>query len=225
MSPKEKCTENEVKTQTINLSDVAAALGCAEKALMKELALIGWGALMNNAERAAHSEHFNAQIDLPAKERTLCLGAHWRHVETAAKEMFPNLVGKNMKKLGERRKGYIYVLYDAQAKLCKIGRTQTEGQRQRAQMSAHSGMLVNVMNAEVEDCVAAEAMCHKRFAAHRKNGEWFDARLDVVIQYVGEELNALRIDFENLARLVQHISAVEFGDLDRARLALIEGRE
>lgn len=112
------------------------------------------------------------------------------------------------------------MLYDAQARLCKIGITQTEGKRQRTQMSSHGGILANVLNAEVADCVAAEQKCHEHFKAHRKNGEWFDVELTEVINYINDNIEAMKMDFENLARLVQYIAASERGDLKRARAAL-----
>lgn len=102
-------------------------------------------------------------------------------------------------------------MYDGQTKLCKIGRTQTNGRRQRELMSSHGGILVNVMNEEVSDCFAAEAQFHKHFREHRKNGEWVEAELATVILYVGEQLGASTVDFENPARLALYISASEPG--------------
>lgn len=205
---------------TVTAADVAGELGCTESALMKSLALIGWNVLMSESTRAAHGEYFASLRTIPEMERQSFQGPRMGHVITTARDMFPSLIGHRPKKVGTRRHGYIYVLYDAQTKLCKIGRTQTEGTRQRTQMSAHGGILANVLNAEVADCVAAEQQCHEHFHAHRKNGEWFDVELTEVITYINENVEAMKLDFENLARLVQYIAASEQGDLARARAAL-----
>jgi hypothetical protein len=204
------------KTQQVTLEDLAAGLDCPTNKLMKQLALIGWGELMNHTTKVAHSEYFAGLDSIPMKDRRMFSGPEWRHLMAVAKEWFPELVGPNPKKLGMRRQGWIYVLYDGQTKLCKIGRTQTTGKRQQALMGAHAGVLVNVMNAEVDDCFAAEGQCHKFFQKNRKNGEWFEADLAEVILYIGEELGATKIDFENPARLAQYICASELDNIQMA---------
>lgn len=205
---------------TLTAADVASELGSTEDALMTSMALIGWNVLMSKATRTAHNEYFDRLENIPERERKFFEGPSVKHVVTTAKAMFPNLIGKKPKKIGTRRHGWIYVLYDAQAKLCKIGRTQTAGTRQRTQMSSHGSILANVLNAEVLDCVAAEKQCHDRFQAHRKNGEWFDVELTDVITYISENVDSITLDFENLARLCQYIAASKLDNFGRARAAL-----
>lgn len=122
---------------TLTAADVAGELGCTESALMKSMALIGWNVLMIDATRVAHCDYFAALENIPMRERGPFQGPHLHHVIATARDMFPALIGNRpTRKVGERRHGYIYVLYDAQTRLCKIGRTQTEGKRQRTQMSS-----------------------------------------------------------------------------------------
>lgn len=124
----------------------------------------------------------------------------------------------------DRMAGYVYILFDGMTGLCKIGHTKTEGYRQRVQMGSHGSVLVNVVNAKMADCVAAEAKCHEHFAQYRTNGEWFSAKLLDIIQYVHVELDWLEIDYENKARLVQYIIHCQSGDRAGAKEALMGGR-
>jgi hypothetical protein len=102
--------------------------------------------------------------------------------------------------------GYIYVLFDAQGNRCKIGRTRRgNGKRQQAVMGAHPVKLLNVLNAKVPDCKAAEIQCHRHFAESRKNGEWFDAGLADIVQYIHEHIDWMELDFESLAVVTHQI--------------------
>jgi len=81
--------------------------------------------------------------------------------------------------------GFVYLLYDESSKLTKIGCTTKEGgTRQKAIMGAHPTVLVNVMTHQVDDCFLAESQCHKHFSNHRKNGEWFDAPIEDIKNYL-----------------------------------------
>jgi hypothetical protein len=104
--------------------------------------------------------------------------------------------------------GYVYVLFDAYASRCKIGRTgRLGGQRQREIMAAHPVRLVNVVTARVTDCVTAERQCHRHFAAYRTNGEWFAVNVADVVSYVHGDLEWSEIDFANPATISRYIVA------------------
>lgn len=175
--------------------------------------------------RLAHHDYY--QIEKAPNERTKIDQVqepipHLEHVISAAKAALPGLDATKLPQHGGSAGGYIYVLYDGQSKLCKIGCTKSERRdRQRAIIGAHGGVLVNVLNAKVTDRRAAEAQCHKRFAANRTNGEWFEVELTEVVDYIHKEIEWSEIDFENLARMVQYIVGMQNGDLDLARSALV----
>lgn len=89
------------------------------------------------------------------------------------------------------KSGFIYLLHDDASNLTKIGCTTKEnGTRQRAIMGGHPTVLVNVLTVEVGDCFAAEAKCHKHFAKHRRNGEWFDAPLVTIEKYIQKHIQS-----------------------------------
>jgi hypothetical protein len=105
------------------------------------------------------------------------------------------------------RAGWLYVLYDAENDLCKIGCTaQADRKRQRALMAAHSHKLLNLLNAEVDDRYAAENQCHRHFAEHRRNGEWFAVRPHVMIEYVYFHVDHAVVDFEPPFNLLKAIN-------------------
>lgn len=100
------------------------------------------------------------------------------------------------------RVGWLYVLFDAHAELCKIGRTtQPNNKRQAGLIAGHCHPLVNLINARVEDCHAAERQCHSHFSRHRRNGEWFAVPPDEVAAYVNEQVDWLEIDLAPLAKV------------------------
>ncbi|MFB9287079.1 GIY-YIG nuclease family protein [Pseudoduganella plicata] len=187
---------------TITVADVAAALGTTEKSMLRSLALVGWNILMNDASRLAHQEHFGKIKQGPAGTATRHEGPNWRHVVQAAQQLVPDSMRSAPKPLGTRHQGFLYVLYDSSAGLCKIGRTKTtKGQRQRVQMSAHGGILANIVNAEVSNCIEAESQCHDYFSERRKNGEWFEVSPEEVVRYIQDFLNPMSIDFESIELL------------------------
>lgn len=85
----------------------------------------------------------------------------------------------------EPKPGFLYLLYDESSKLTKIGcTTKEDGTRQKAIMGAHPTVLLNVLTSWVDDCFLAESQCHKHFASHRRNGEWFDVPIENIKKYV-----------------------------------------
>ncbi len=100
--------------------------------------------------------------------------------------------------------GYVYVLFDAQTQLLKIGCTKnSNGARQKAIIGAHHSPLINVLNAKVEDRFASEAQCHKKFKHQRRSGEWFSTDLIDVIEYVHTDIDWCEIDFVHLSVLAK----------------------
>jgi hypothetical protein len=67
---------------------------------------------------------------------------------------------------------------------------------------------------------AAEAQCHEHFKHHRQNGEWFDAPIIEILEYVAAEIEWQEIDRENDARLAQYFAACRLGDMKGAKAAL-----
>lgn len=90
----------------------------------------------------------------------------------------------------EPKKGFVYLLYDAESSLTKIGRTtRSDGSRQKQIIGAHPTPLENVLTIDVDDCIEAESRCHKHFSRHRKNGEWFSADLSSIVQYLSNNFS------------------------------------
>lgn len=80
------------------------------------------------------------------------------------------------------------------------------------------------MNAKVSDRFAAEKQCHRHFAETRRGGEWFEAELVDVVEYLHEQLDWLEIDFESPGRVMQYLLATRNGNQMLARATLARGR-
>jgi hypothetical protein len=126
----------------------------------------------------------------------------------------------NMSTARPRLEGYLYLLHDGMTGLSKIGCTKTDGNRQKAIMGAHSNVLVNVLNAKVADYRAAETQCHRHFQAFRTNGEWFNVRLEDIIEYIHGKLEWLELDFESPGRVMNYLLFCRLGDMRRAKEVL-----
>ena len=166
--------------RNIGLAEVAKTFDVSPAALERQLALLGWGIVVNEAERLAAGDTFgrgtahpkvgtatgNMGQDLPLTE--------WKHMEAAFRALVSQLGALPPEKSRppkDRRAGATYVLHDGVTGLSKIGCTSGTGRRQRSQMASHGTVLVNLLNATVADMRAAEAQCHEHFKAHRRNGE------------------------------------------------------
>lgn len=215
---------------TVELADLAAAFDLPATRIQRELTLLGWHMILNEATRLAHVDDFDRNAGkrrIIESLKDLEVTPTWAHFIEAAKEFLPHLASRAPGKPTSppnRLVGYVYVLFDGMTGLSKIGHTKTAGRRQRAQMSGHGSALVNVVNAKVADCLAAETKCHEHFAQYRTNGEWFSAKLEDIIQYVDAELDWLEIDFENQPRLAQYIFHCQSGNREEAKAVLMEGR-
>lgn len=215
--------------RNIGLAEVAKAFDVSPAILERQLALLGWGIVMNEAERLACSESFTKGTADPkarASARDLLQNLsllEWKHMEAAFRALLPQLgalpPGKT-RPPKDRHAGAIYVLHDGVTGLSKIGCTRSAGRRQRSQMASHGHVLVNLLNATVADMRAAEAQCHEHFKAHRRNGEWFDAPIMDILHYIAVEIEWQEIDRENDARLVQYFAAYRLGDMKAAKAAL-----
>ena len=218
------------QVQKVELADLAAAFDLPATRLQRELSLLGWGMIVNEAIRLAHADDSDRNVGqrrILKSLKDLDVTPSWAHFVEAAKEFLPHLASRapgNPTSPPDRLVGYVYVLFDGMTGLSKIGHTKTAGRRQRAQMSGHGSVLVNVVNAKVADCLAAEAKCHQHFAQYRTNGEWFSVKLEDIIQYVHAELDWLEIDYENQARLAQYILHCRSGSREEAKAVLMEGR-
>lgn len=119
---------------------------------------------------------------------------------------------------GKSTEGYVYLLYDAEHDLVKIGCTKSASRaRQKSIMGAHPTLLVNVMNAKVADMFASEAQCHKHFNSERTSGEWFSADVRTVMEYVHDEVNWSEIDLESFAVLARALFLRSLGSYQRKR--------
>lgn len=214
------------QTVEISAEDVAKDLGYSWSAFIRQLALLGWAQVMDEAERLAHCEHFDRRIEEKANTRerlpyTDPPPPNWDQVITAAESFVRRRSPRSKRNGPSSKEGYLYVLYDGETRRCKIGCTSNaDGKRQRSIMSSHGAILANVLNAKVNDRYAAEAQCHERFKEHRKNGEWFEAPLVDVVNYIHQSVEWLELDFENTARMCQYILACQLGDAEAARNAL-----
>jgi hypothetical protein len=102
--------------------------------------------------------------------------------------------------------GHIYVLFDGFAGRCKIGRTRQAGRRrQQSIMASHPNKVLNLLNAEVEDEVAAETQCHQHFSSRRVNGEWFAITPDEAISYIHANIDWTKLDFEPPFEVMRYI--------------------
>lgn len=124
--------------------------------------------------------------------------------------------------LETQKEGYLYVIYDGFSGLAKIGRTKRVGRRQRAIMSSHGHVLVNILNAKVDDQFAVESQVHQHFKSERKGGEWFAADLSELVMYVHRCVDWIQLDMECPARVFQYLLAAKNGDYARAKAALVE---
>jgi hypothetical protein len=152
--------------RNIGLAEVAKAFDVSPATLERQLALLGWGIVMNEAERLAFSEAFGKGTARP-KERTSAgdVGkdlplTEWKHMEAAFRALVPQfgaLPSEKSRPPRDKRAGAIYVLHDGVTGLSKIGCTSGTGRRQRSQMASHGTVLVNLLNATIADMRAAEA--------------------------------------------------------------------
>lgn len=190
--------------------DLSKALGVTANELKQQLLVLGWSVLKNAAD-ASQTAPANAEVSNTSTS-----------LEQVARDLLPqlaNLPGE-APAVDCQGAGYIYVIHDGVSKLSKIGCTASDGQRQRAIMGGHGSVLMHVLFAQVGDMRAAEAQCHKYFAASRRNGEWFDAELEDIIAYVGREVDWERMSMESLGRMGRYILACQKGDMTAARFAL-----
>jgi len=214
----------------IELADLAVTFDLPAKRLQEELAKFGWGMIFDEANRLAHVDEFDRMTELRKqnKERVRRdVHPTWAHLVQAAKEFLPHLASRvpgTPTSPPDRLTGYVYVLFDGMTGLSKIGHTKTAGRRQRAQMGGHGSPIVNVVNVKVTDCLAAETQCHEHFAQYRTNGEWFNAKLEEIIQYVDTELDWLSIDYESQETLQHYIHHCKSGNREEAKAVLREGR-
>jgi hypothetical protein len=226
--PKEEHV-NTPASKNIGLAEVAKAFDISPSELEQQLALLGWGIVMNEAERLAFSDAFAGGTSHLTSQRALGELEHstppmrWENLEAAFRTLLPQLArgaSKTARVPKDRREGAIYVLHDGVTGLSKIGCTSGTGRRQRSQMASHGTVLVNLVNAKVADMRAAEAQCHEHFKEYRRNGEWFAAPIDKILRYIAGEIDWQEIDRENDARLVQYFAACRLGDMKAAKAAL-----
>ena len=214
------------KTVEISAEDVAKELGYSWPAFQKELALLGWAQVMNEAERLAYAEHFDHRIEEKEKTKqripfTEPPPPSWVQVIAAAESFVRRRRPRSEPKGPSSKEGYLYVLYDGETLRCKIGCTNNaDGKRQRSLMSSHGAVLANVLNAKVKDRYAAETQCHEKFKEYRKGGEWFQASLVDVVNYIHQSVEWSELDFENTARMVQYLVGAELGEPKAVRDAL-----
>lgn len=218
-----------LRTVEVTVEDVAKELGYSGRAFHRELSLIGWCHVIDEAERLASIDRWNKNSALPEKQRIRELQVTYEILIRAAELVIPRRKPKPntpRKAPVPSKEGYVYVLYDAETHRCKIGCTSTaDGKRQWSLMRSHGAVLVNVLNAKVKDRYATEAQCHEQFKEYRKGGEWFEAPLVDVVNYIHQSVDWSELDFENTARMVQYIVGSELGDIKAAQDALSENEK
>jgi hypothetical protein len=216
--------------RNIDLHVLADACNVPATKFEHELALLGWNALMAEAVRLAHIARYDKMADQPdaasraAVQDSFEAPPEWSHMIEAIKEMLPHIAGNLPVRApaeNEHRNGFVYLLYDGTTKLSKIGCTRhSNKKRQKSLMSAHGGILMNVLSVSVKDRRAAEAQCHEHFKEFRTNGEWFNADLKAIIDYMSTKLARTAIDIECSERLAQYIAACELSEINKAKSVL-----
>ena len=210
----------------VELEMLAQFFGVSRTAMKRELIRVGWRTIMLLALRR---HKLDCEKKLPRGWRPgmsaekLELEASppvpFRHILNAARMEIPHLdgwpPGRDLRPM-ESREGYLYVLHDGCNGTSKIGCAKRNGPRQRAIMSGHGSVLANVMNVKVADRRAAERQCHVHFREFRRNGEWFNARLSDIVQYIRTEVSWLEIHFESRASLSAYLAACQKNDFSEA---------
>jgi hypothetical protein len=182
----------DMEKREIELQDLAAAFGYTATQFKHELALWGWTMIMDEAERLSHIDRWHRNGALPEKQRSRDAFVTWENIRDATQKFVPSKV--EVPVLVNRFEGWIYVLHDINAQLCKIGCTASEaGKRQRALIAAHGGPLRHVLNAKVNDRFAVEKACHEHFKDRRQNGEWFAVEPEDVVAFVKTHVECIEI--------------------------------
>jgi hypothetical protein len=185
--------EQRTRKLQIGLEDLAAAFGYTATQFKDELALWGWTFIMDEATRLSHVDRWNRNSALTEKERTLEAFVTWENLRDATQQFIPSKIDNPVPV--NRHEGWLYVLHDGNAELCKIGCTASgTGKRQRALIGAHGVPLRNVLNAKVNDRFAAEKLCHEHFHDRRRNGEWFAVGPDEVVTFIRDHVNCIQIE-------------------------------
>jgi len=186
-------SEQDAQRLEIELADLAAAFGYTAAQFKHELALWGWTSIMDEATRLSHVDRWNRNATLPEKQRTREAFITWENLRDATQQFVPSKIDSPV--LVNRHEGWLYVLHDGHAQLCKIGCTSSGiGKRQRALIGAHGSPLRNVLNAKVEDRFAAEKLCHAYFHNRRRNGEWFAVEPEEVVAFIKGHVNCIEIE-------------------------------
>jgi hypothetical protein len=183
----------DARTIEIQADDLAAAFGYTSTQFMRELSLWGWTMIMNEAERLACVDRWNHNATLPQKDRTRDVNVTWDNIRDATQQFIPSKLDNPV--LVNRHAGWLYVLYDADAGLCKIGCTTGDDcKRQRTLIRSHGHPLVNLLNAKVANRFVAEKQCHRHFQHCRRNGEWFAVKPEDLVAYIEEQIDWLHLD-------------------------------
>jgi hypothetical protein len=129
--PKEEHVDTPA-SKNIGLAEVAKAFDISPSELEHQLALLGWGIVMNEAERLAFSDasaggtsHLTSQRALGELEHSMP-PMRWENLEAAFRTLLPQLArsaSKTTRLPKDRREGSIYVLHDGVTGLSKIGCT------------------------------------------------------------------------------------------------------
>lgn len=177
----------------IKMEDLAAAFGYTATQFKNELALWGWTFIMDEATRLSHVDRWNRNSAVPETERMREAFVTWENLRDATQQFIPSKIENPVPV--NRHEGWLYVLHDGNAALCKIGCTASRaGERQRALIGAHGVPLRNVLNAKVSHRFAAEKLCHEHFQDRRRNGEWFAVEPDEVVAFIKESVSCIQIE-------------------------------
>lgn len=214
--------------RTVDIPDLAAAFQISASRLREELAQMAFQTIYHEAVRLAHVEVFGQRQGQRINSRAdLEMTPTWQHLVQATQDFLPHLASRAPVVAAcppDRSAGFVYVLFDGLSGLCKIGHTKSSGRRQRSQMSSHGHPLVNLVNAKVANCAAAELKCHEHFAAQHAHGEWFTASPEEILQFITSTLEVLSLDYEPQETLTPYLYHCRAGNRAEAQSALMTGR-
>lgn len=110
----------------VELADLVATFDLPAMRFQRELALLGWGTIVQEATRLTHAEEFKRNV----RQRNIDPASFdvtptWAHLVQAAKEFLSHLASQvpgTPTRPPDRLAGYVCVLFDGMTGLSKIGR-------------------------------------------------------------------------------------------------------
>ena len=126
----------------------------------------------------------------------------------------PKPIGTGDKTMAKDNPGTVYVIHEldfligVKTNLAKIGIVKdprTPEDRLKEHQTGNSKKLSIEATFRAEDVSAAEALCHRRLATKRVNGEWFEPASGLEADTYGDEIELAIKDSSNLLRLSRQV--------------------